>query len=128
VLNYWGIGPLLRHSSLRSATRGVSVDTCLLAHPPAPFQHLSQRNRNKYVSYDVWCCQLCINHAGRSNGRCFGILLRMSSDRNQIAFLPTLHIPEPIIVSTNSSHFRNTICFYQLLIFPNHYLFLPSPR
>ena len=73
-----------------------------------------------YVRYDVSCCQLYINHAGRSNGRRFSFLLRISLDRIQNAFLPTPHIPEPLIISTNSSYSRTTNCFYQLLIFPNY--------
>jgi len=101
----------------------------LLAHPLTPPTLVPTKQKQVgYVRYDVSCCQLYINHIGRSNGRRFSFLLRISSDRIQNAFLPTPRIPEPLIVSTNSLHSRTINCFYQLLTFPNHYLLLPTPH
>ena len=92
----------------------------LLAHPLSPPTLVPTKQKQVgYVRYDVSCCQLYNNHAGRSNGRRFSFLFLISSDRIQIAFLPTHQVSEPTIVSTNFSYSRTTICFYQLLIFPN---------
>lgn len=129
VLNYWGTGPLPRHSSLRSATCGVSINNNFGRPPPL----FSKKHRSMHHSCNmtsVLCRVVLPNSASIREGSTADSVTasHCACPWIECKYSSTLNFAKIIIISKPSSNFKvySIYCFFFIeVVFSSFFRYTP---